>query len=90
MAAPLIKVPLEYRSGHIHIMEDNLLHAISKLQFMSSLKFFAYAKWHGAHSKHRDQQMCQAVAYKRLKKQWTIIELSARESGCGGLQGVVI
>ena len=34
---------------------------------MLLLRFFAYAKWHSAHSKHKDQQMCQVVAYKRLK-----------------------
>ena len=48
MAALLIKVTLEYRSaGQIHFMEDNLLHAISKLGMCSSmllLKFFANSK----------------------------------------------
>ena len=51
-------------------MEDNLLHAMFKLEhvyFHVSPKFFVYSKLHSAHSEHRDQRMRQVVAYKRLK-----------------------
>ena len=52
-------------------MEDNLLHAMSKLRHvcssMLSLKFFVYSKQHSAHSIHRDQRIRQVVAYRRLK-----------------------
>ena len=54
-------------------MEDNLLHAISKLQHVmcSSMlfqKFFIYiSRQHGAHSERRDQRMHRVVANSRLK-----------------------
>ena len=33
-----------------------------------SLKFFIYCKYHSACREHRDQRMCQVVAYKRIER----------------------
>ena len=49
----------EKKTGHIHFKEDNLLHAISKLQYVQFHVVLVPAT--------RDQKTREVVAYKRLK-----------------------